>query len=294
MALAGFLAATGCNENATVGDTTGIAAKEESFILAREGDVMPVGQVIISDLNITMEDGSVSVHLPDQEMDGTLSIRETSKKKVEAVGERRYRHTIIEERKTQQSTMMGAEQPAKETLNPLQGLAVIAEMDENGSWTATLEAGEATMEMEKELTKIADQMQNQSDVKVYGTVPRKVGDEWVSSDSDLLGIKDAEGSMKIKFEAVEDFQGERCAKLTGTLDLTGRLEDDGPDGMKMRLSGDFVVLRSLEHRVDLQNRLTGKMEMFGELEPQPGIKMSMKMEGPLEFDGSSVVTSGGE
>lgn len=270
---------------------TDAAAEKDGVILAIEGDVMPVGKVETSEFNMKMDDGKVSVKLPDQNVDGTISIKETKKRKVEAIGEGKYRYTMVEDKKTENTTMMGQEQPAKETLNPLVGLAVIAEKGKDGSWTAKLENGEATEEMEAELTKIKKELEKDTDAKVYGTIKRKVGDEWEVSGGDMFEIEDADGTMKVKFAGIEEFKGERCAKLTGTLDITGRPDDEeAPEGIKMRMTGDFVVYRSIKNKVDLQNKLSGKMEVTGEMEPQPGMKMSMKMEGPLESIGSSVVS----
>jgi hypothetical protein len=289
-ALACFLFVMGCKEKAADGGGSVAGGAEDGVILAVEGEVLPVGKVQVYDYSMGMDGGKVSVKLPDQTSEGTLSMKETKKRKVESIGEGKYRYTMVEERKTERSTMMGQEQPAKETVNPLEGLAVIAEKGAEGTWTAKLESGEATAEMEAELEKIAEELSKDTDAKIYGTARRKVGDEWEVPGSDMMGVKGAEGTVKLKFEGIEDFGGESCAKLTGTLDLSGSPEGEVPEGIKMRMTGDFVVFRSIEHRVDRQNKLTGKMEVSGEMEPQPGMKISMEMEGPLESLGGSKVT----
>ncbi len=288
--LSGLLFVSGCGEKKVANEQEVVEVAEEGVFLAVAGELPPVGQVMVSEFSMGMEGGKLTLKLREQDMEGSFSMSEMKKRKVESIGTGKYRYTIVEEKKTERTTIMGQEQPAKITVNPIEGMAIIAEKGADGIWTTKLESGEATKEMEVELKEIAEELGKDLDSKIYGTARRKVGDVWEVSGGDMMGLKGAEGSVKLKFDSIEDFGGESCAKVTGSLDLSGSPEGKDQEGIKMRMTGDIVVFRSIKHRVDRQNKLTGKMEVSGDLEPQPGIKMCMKMEGPLESSGSSEVT----
>ncbi len=265
--------------------------KEAGVVLALEDDVVPVGKVRVDHFSMEMKEGTVNVTMPDRKMDGVMSIKETRKVKTEGLEKGKVRVTVLEEKKTEQMVMAGQAQPVKTTENPLQGVPVIAEKGADGKWSAELEEGEATPEMVAALTKITDRMNKNLGTRIYGTEPRKVGDEWEMEGDDLMGINGGKGTFKVKFEAIEEFQGEQCAKLTGSMDITGETPAaPGAKGLGMGMEGDFIVYRSLENLVDLSNVMKGKMSVGGEMSPQPGLVMTMKMEGPMEMIGSTTVT----
>jgi hypothetical protein len=287
-----FLFVTGCKEKAQVSGDSGSVpiAVEEGVILAIADELMPPGTVKEEDFSMELKDGKIKITLPEQEIEGALSMKEVKKRKFESIAEGKYRISVLEDRKTERSQMMGQEQPAKETVNPLEGRTVIAERGADGVWKTALESGEATAEMEKEISKITESLSKSKDAQVYGTVARKVGDEWTVNAGEMMEFKDAEGTIKLRFDAIEEHKGQRCAKLTGTLDITGAPADSDMPGMKMRMAGAVIIFRSIEHRTDLSNELKGTMEMSGEMEPQPGMKMRMSMAGNMESLGSAKVT----
>lgn len=293
----GLLAVSGCKEKPVVADSAGadgvaVVADDGSVVLVLEDDPMPVGAVLETTFSMEMEDGKITLTLPDRVMEGATTSKETKKQKIEGLAPHKIRNTLIMKEKTQQTTMAGNEQPPQTSSDPMVGIPVIMEEGDDGKWTATLESGEVTPEIAKELEKLIKSKSEENDKRIYGTVPRKVGDEWVVTGDDLLGIDDSTGTFNVKLEAIEDYMGERCAKITGTMDVegSGPADDEEVSGMKMRTSGAFTVYRSLEHRVDVSNELTGKMEVSGDLEPQPGIKMKMKMAGAMKMTGKAVVT----
>lgn len=300
-ALAGLLVISGCKEKAASGgaaaeDGGGAAVVTEtagdgSVVLALEEDPMPVGAVQEENFKMEIKAGKIVITMPEQEMEGTMSIVETKKTKTEGLAENKLRVTVVQDQKSETMEMAGQKQPAKVTVDPLEGQSLIVEKGADGVWTAMLEDGEASPEMTEALTKISKKMGDSLGTKIYGTEPRKVGDEWEMTGDDLMGIEGGKGTFTVKLESIEEFEGERCAKLTGKMDIAGNTPaGEGAQVMEMRMSGDFTVFRSLEHRVDLSNVLTGTMEVSGEMSPQPGMVMKMKMEGAMEMTGSTVVT----
>lgn len=298
LALMGFLVVSGCKEKAASGGAaagdgggSAVEAADGSVVLALEEDPMPVGAVLEENFRMEIKAGKIVITMPDQEMEGTMSVVETKKAKTEGLAKDKVRVTVLEDQKSETMEMAGQAQPAKVTVDPLEGKSVIAEKGADGVWTAVLEDGEATPEMTEALKKISKKMGDSLGTKIYGTEPRKVGEEWEMTGDDLMGIEGGKGSFTVKFESIEEYKGVRCAKLTGKMDITGNTpEGDGAQQMEVKMSGDFTVFRSLEHRVDLSNELVGTMEVNGEMSPQPGLVMKMKMEGPMEMTGTSVVT----
>jgi hypothetical protein len=290
LALAGLLLVSGC-EKKEVGSGNRVAeVAEVGVVLAIADELMPPGTVKEEDHSLEIKDAKVMISVAGQDVEGTMSMKQVKNRRFESLSEGRYRVTILEEMKTERTAMMGQEQPVKETVSPIKGRSVIVERGADGVWTAKLESGEPTAEMETEIARIAGNLTAGKDVQVYGTVARKIGDEWTVDGGDLMELENAEGTIKLRFAGIEEHKGERCAKLTGSLDLTGTPPNSDTPGLKMRMAGDLVIFRSLEHRTDLTNELHGTMEMFGEMEPQPGMKMTMKVEGTMEALGAGKVT----
>lgn len=288
-ALSGLLLVAGCGKKEAGQAEVGKSA-EDGVILAVEGELVPAGMVKEEDFSMEMKDGKIQITLPDQEVEGTMSMKELKKRKFESIAEDKYRITVLEETKTENSKMMGQEQPAKETVSAIQGQAVIVEKSAEGVWKGSLESGDATDEMKKEINELTEGLSKGKDALIYGTAARKVGDEWAVNAGDMMDIKDAEGTIKLRFAGIEDHKGQRCAKITGSMDITGSPQDSDTPGLKMRMSGDLVIFRSLEHRTDLSNEIKGTMGVSGEMEPQPGMKMKMNMEGKMEIHSSATVT----
>jgi len=289
--LIALMAATlvaGCKKESAVVGTS--AAGDGTFILAVKGEAMPVGKIIERDKKMELTDGEMTVNLQGKEMKGTTSITETHQEKVETLENGKYRYSIIADSKKQSTTMAGQVQDKPEEISPLVGQMVVAEKGDDGVWTAKLESGEATAEMAPGLEKIAKNLNEDLDFRIYGTEPRKVGDTWKVEGPDLMGMKGGAGTFNVKFEGIEDFQGVRCAKITGDIEITGTPDAENASGMKMTMKGDFVIFRSIKDRVDMQNTLTGTMEAKGDLEPQPGMTMRMEMLGNMVLKSGAKVS----
>lgn len=286
--LSGLLFVSACGKKEVAGASVS-NPDEDGVILAIADEPMPPGLVKEEEFTMEFKEAKLKVTLPDRVCDGDMAMKEVKKSKVESISKGKYRFTVLEEIKTESTTMMGQKQPAKVTRSPIEGKPLIAEKGGDGVWKVALESGQATPEMEKEIAKLEKKLSKDEDTEVYGTIPRKIGDEWTVDGADMLGVEDGKGKIKLRLAGIEDHNGERCAKLTGSMDITGSPDKD-TQGLKMRMAGDFVIFRSLEHRTDLSNELKGTIEVFGEMEPQPGMKMKMDMQGGMRATGSAKVS----
>ncbi|MEP2775600.1 MAG: hypothetical protein ABJQ29_03475 [Luteolibacter sp.] len=267
--------------------------EDDSYILAVAGEPIPAGTVAEYASVMSMSDGVVKVTMQGQPMDGSADMKTVEKRRVESLADGSYRYLLIEEVETQKMTMMGQPQEMPAKVNPLVGKPVMVTKGADGVWVAKLEEGEATPDMISELEDVAKGLNEDEDAKLYGTVPRKVGDEWDVESADLMGIDNGAGTFKVKFEGIEDFQGERCAKITGTYEIKGLGPDAdaGESEMTISLKGDYLSYRSLEGRYDVRKEMKGSMVMESVMEPQPGMTMEMNMSGNMTAEGTIKIVS---
>ncbi|MDP4624620.1 MAG: hypothetical protein NWT08_05710 [Akkermansiaceae bacterium] len=239
---------------------------------------------------MSMPDGLVKINLQGQVMEGTTEMETVEKRRVESLENGSYRYLVIDEVEKQTMTLMGQAQPMPPKVNPLVGIPVIVTKGADGVWVANLEEGEVTPETVTKLDDIADGLNDDEDAKLYGTEPRKVGDEWEVESADLMGVENGKGVFKLKFESIEEHEGVRCAKITGNFEIKGTEgEDEGEEGadeMTITLTGDYLAYRSLEGRYDVSKKMDGSMSVKGDMEPQPGMTMQMDMTGKIKADGT--------
>ncbi len=301
LAFTGLIFVSGCERknadvrNASDPQVADSSAQEASapnekagFVLATMEETVPVGKTILVETTTEVPDGRVLVVFRGTEMEGTSSFSEVQRQRIEALDENKLRYTILEDRKTERMNIMGQDQNPPEEESPLVDHPLIAERPAGEPWTVRLEKGKITEPMTEKLERMSKALNENFDAKIYGTVPRKVGDEWTSEGVNLMGMEGGSGIFVVKFEGIEDYKGQRCARLTGTVDMTGTPDDVPPSGdLSMRVSGNFSALRSLEHRIDLKNRLEGRLTVGGTLEPQPGVKMDMELVGKMIVEANS-------
>lgn len=256
-------------------------AEDDSYVLAVAGEPIPTGTTAEYQSKMTMPDGVVKITMQGQVMDGTSEMESVEKRRVESLEDGSYRYLLIEEVEKQTMTLMGQAQPMPPKLNPLVGLPVIVSKGGDGQWGAKLEEGEATPELVSELDEIAEGLNDDDDAKLYGTEPRKVGDEWEVESADLMGVENGKGVFKLKFDSIEEHEGERCAKITGKFEIKGTEEEEGAGEMTITLAGDYLAYRSLEGRYDVSKKMDGTMSVKGDMEPQPGMTMQMDMSGKI-------------
>ena len=264
-------------------------AEEESYVLFKADEPMPKGKALESESLMDLQGGAVSIKMQEQPMDGTTDMKTVEKRRVEGLANGDYRIIIKDDSQSQTMNLMGQPHMIPPTVNPLVGKPVLATKDDDGVWSAKLEEGDPSPEMTTELEDIADSLNNNEDEKFYGTEARKVGDEWEVDGADLMGVENGKGMFKVKLAGIEEYEGEQCAKITGTFKIKG----DGTDGdvdageMIISLEGDYVAYRSLEFRYDLSKVMTGTMNIDGDMEPAPGMAMKINIQGDVSAEATA-------
>ena len=254
------------------------AEDAKTYVLAKKDYMPPAGTVLESTESMELNEGKMQMNIQGQAMEGLMSISENSTEKVEILAVDKIRYTLTEGESKQQMVMMGQAMPAENKSKAIVGKAILI-TKKDGTWSADLEKGEATVLEAPEIKSVAEKRNNQTDHKVYGTVPRKVGDEWEVDGADMMGMEDMKGKVKVKFVKIEKFNGVDCAVLDCSMDLKGAPKD--MKGVGMTVAGKVVVHRSLKDMVDLNADFSGSMVMDGNMEPQPGMKIGMKMKGQM-------------
>ncbi|BCU76576.1 hypothetical protein [Luteolibacter sp. LG18] len=255
------------------------SAADETYVLAKKDHTPKAGSKHVESKKMAMKNGTLKVKAGEQAMEGTCAITETETEAVEYVSADKVKRLMTVGEKSQKMTMNGQELPDEPHPNPLLKVPVTL-TKADGEWTATLDDGkEPTDEQETALSKHEKNMDKSESVTMYGTEPRKVGDTWTVKAADMpfaQDQEDTEGSVKLTFKAVEDYQGKKCAHLEGPMEIKGK----SAEGQSISLKGNVIVYRSIEDLVDLKVSLDGKMEMSGDI---PNGSMSMNGDMTMEF-----------
>ncbi|MGC4015801.1 MAG: hypothetical protein QM755_14940 [Luteolibacter sp.] len=254
--------------------TTHVRA-QDSYVLAKKDDMPKPGTKCEVAKKMAMKNGVLKVKAGDQAMDGTCALSESETESIEYKSADKVKRVVTAGEKSQQMTMNGQELPNEPHPNALLKVPVIL-TKADGEWTAALEDGkDPSDEQQGELEKKEKDQDKSSDVEMYGTDPRKVGDTWTVDAADLpfaKNEKDTKGSLKITFKGVEDCGGKKCARLEGPMELSGKTDE----GQQISLKGNVVILRSLDDHLDMKVDFTGKMEMSGDI-PNGSMSMSGDM-----------------
>ena len=109
----------------------------------------------------------------------------------------------------------------------------------------------------------------------------KVGDSWDLSESEIndefgFNLEDLDGAVSMTLEAVKDHEGEQCAFISYTIDISGIEPDQGFD-MAVNMEGE--VIRSLERYINVSNEGSGTMSMAGDAEG-----FFMEIEGDMDIN----------
>ncbi|MGJ8695450.1 MAG: hypothetical protein ACSHYF_03980 [Verrucomicrobiaceae bacterium] len=264
-----------------------VVADDKAYVLYQENHVLPAGTVLERSLSNTVKDGKLKISMQGEMMDGGMTMETTESDKLESLEGGKYRYTLVSSDESQQMTLMGQPMPANAKVNVMVGKAVVLSKVE-GKWVGKLEEGEATIEQNAEIVKIQTRLNEDPSAKLYGTAPRKVGDEWESDAAGMMGLEDFNGKVKTKFVKIEKFQGVACAVLHSTIELNGTVDE--MEEMTMSLTGTVDSRRSLKDLEDLSFEMKGTMKMNGAMEPQPGLAVKMEMTGPMAMTGKATLT----
>mgnify|MGYP000141469202 FL=1 len=237
------------------------------------------GTVITETETMAMTECAMVMEMQGQKMNGSMTRNGEAIKVATIDSDTQITVVVQKDSSVGSVTMMGQQQPAKEEKEPLHGQTVILTKAE-GKWTGKLKEGEATEKQQKKIDKLVKKYNGESDDKhIYGTTPRKVGDSWDVDPSKVSSFGNGDqklaGTYKVTFKGIEKFQGDDCAVLVADIDVTGAT---GDGDMKMNVKGQFRVLRSLKHLIDLEKKMQGKMKMNGTINKGAG---TMGITGPM-------------
>lgn len=275
-----------CQLSALVLLSISTADAAEKYVLAKKNHQPPAGTKVEQTKQTSLSDGIIELKMQGQEMKGTCVLNESENESLSFAGDK-ITHLLNTSVKKRVMTLNGQEMPEEAPTDALLKVPVVL-TKADGKWTAKLEGdAEPTEEQKAALEKLAKKANKDQDAAMYGTEPREIGDTWNVDAKDLSFTEDDKettGGMKFTFKGVEEFEGRKCARLEGTLELAGKTDED-KGGQKISLKGDVVVLRSLEDLEDLKVSLKGKMEMAGEIP-----NGSMTMGGEMKIEQTAKIT----
>lgn len=263
-----------------------------SYILATERQVIVAGQTYEESDVMQMKDGKFTVTTPQGEMEGTINVTQTKSMRAKAETAEKLKILIAKDETVQTMTLNGQENAPDTKVKPLVGVPVTATLA-GGKWTAVRDDGaEPTEEEAKELKKIGKKLSGDLVRKMYGTEPRKPGEKWSVDAADTIfadedDTKDAKGKVELTFDKVEDYQGEKCAFLSGTINVSGKPGDAAEDAdAKLSMSGKISIIRALDLQTDLSADMKATMDMQMDL-PNGA---TMKMLGPMTLKSEAKIT----
>lgn len=256
-------------------------AEVESYLLAKKDPPVVVGSKLTSEDFTAMKDATFIYKLGDVKVAGTRSFKSVEVVTKECLSPTRFRRIQSKLEQQHRTIISGEIEEEPGEPEPLTGIPVILEKKADGSFTATLEKGEATPKQRKKLDALAREATAPDDLTMFGEQPRKPGDKWevdVTKLSEFGDAKDLRGTMQVEFTGIEELQGMRCAVLKSTFDMTGTEAADNEDEteMKVAMKGEEIFHRSLNDTVTLQALCEARMTLKAEVEGAP-----MELEGPV-------------
>ena len=263
-------------------------ADRKKLLLYRKGSQLPAGTKVIEKSEMKMSSKNLELSVGDLRLAGSMSDWGSREVHGKQMTPDRVRYLLKRADSRKVFTIAGNKNVDEEG-EALTGLPVILERS-NGEWAARLEKGKSNAQQEEELAELEERWNTDDDRVMYGAKPRAIGESWRVDAADVpafLGMADA-----VKGEVVLTLVGEkvlgdvRCARLKGKLDCTALMKGEGEDpDVKIKLEGDFEIVRSLVHYEDIAFDMSGKMTMLVE-GPSPQGPLTMEGDGPFTMTGS--------
>jgi hypothetical protein len=256
------------------------AAEAEGHVLAKKNPAVVVGSKLTMATSSLLKDGKYTFTSDGEKIEGTGTVKSEEIVTIECLSPTRFRRIQTTKEENTRMEMLGETVDEPGEAGPLLGVPVILEKQEkDGSYTATLEKGEATEEQKKELKEIAVDAAVEDELVMYGEQPRKPGDKWdvdVTKLSDFFDGEDMRGTMAVEFVEAKEFDGARCAVLKCSFELSGTLKGEDIEDGKMTFKGTTLLHRSLADHVDLESKTEGRMTVSTKTEDMP-----VEMAGPM-------------
>jgi len=294
VAISGLCALTACKKSPSESGSTSSAGgdstsavdpKTAEHVLFDSSKMLPPGSVIIDTEEMEMKDCKLTMEMQGKVMEGAMT-NVGSKDRIFTFNSEEKVTVVIKNDSSEGSMVMNGEAQAQPRKNDALHDKTVILTKKDGRWSGQLESGEANEDQQKGIDKLAENLNGESDPRhIYGTTPRKVGDTWDVDTAKLSsltkGAGKAEGTFKMTFDGIEEYQGHECAVLTADVDVTA---PTGDGDMVMKMKGKFKIRRSLKHLVDLDNQMEGVVNMTGTINQGAG---KMAIEGPMTLSQKS-------
>lgn len=275
------LALASCGEKKS-DPATGSADPEapQTHVLNDDDFTPPAGRTSVERMVARLEGAAVEVEAFGQKMKGTMTSVEDLETTTVDVAKDQLRILISSQTGSHQMVMNGEEAPDEWEASPLREIPVVA-TKQDGSWRVRLEEGEPDEAQQKELDELARELEVDADRRMYGGQARRIGESW---SVDAAGLEffgemgESEGEVTLTLDKVGEHQGQACAFLSGSLEISGAPPDleEGMEG-RMTLTCELTIIRSLEQQLDLEALIAGEVEMN-----MSWADGRMKMKGPIE------------
>lgn len=265
----------------------------QGVVLAKAGWLPPAGVTVEKSTERWLNNAKMVMSDGNRKLEGGMSTVSRADLREEVVGDGVVRVTCVKDRQRNVLVVGGQQQMRPEVVNPLEGQSVLVSR-RGPLWEARLESGTPPTPAEQmALNALTAEWMKNTDVKIYGTAPRVVGEEWEVDAAALPALAGAgetlTGNMTIKLVELAEFGGGRCAVLEGDLDVTGQLPAGaGAEPRKIRIKGKIKVRRSLEHFEDVSHELKGLMFMSG-VQRVGAVDMTLVAEGELILRGVAAI-----
>ncbi|GAA5127851.1 hypothetical protein JIN84_08100 [Luteolibacter yonseiensis] len=262
----------------TAADTPSAPPSETGFILAKRGHIPPAGTRGKTEGILTIDNATILSHTDGRESKGVYFHGIEARGTFEFLSDTKIRRMLVSRKITGKTVFGDREFPEPVKPVPLEGRPILVEK-KDGKWVAALETGTPELEWVPEIEKMADFLNREVDVELYGDNPRKVGDKW-DVDPTKIGsfaiLDDMTGTYAMEFTGIEDYQGIRCAVLKAEVDLASKSDERQ---MNMRLRGTVTTHRSLGDLSDLRTVTSGNIS----IDATPAPDVTAHIEGPVEI-----------
>ena len=245
----------------------------EEHVLAVKDPAYPVGWTSTTTRVLEVPEMEVEQVLKGKTTTGSGSLNERSQEIVQVLGQDRRRLTIQYDTTNLKHRLGGEKQVEAVTKGPLVRNFILLERA-GDEWRGTLESGVRPHgKQKKSLASMVGRL-NFAD-RLFGYEPKRVGAKWKVSYEEENGRY--EERYKLRFDRVEQFQGQQCAVITGTVKIKDHSGSDGTLA-KTEADAEITIYRSLEYYITLRTELAG--DYTKTLFPRSGARIAMT--GPMK------------
>jgi hypothetical protein len=246
-----------------------------------DGDLRE-GATVVQEFRMDMPEGMATVTGGGEAFEAPLSadlsqVTESEVLPAGPAGARRLRLTHVRD-----VSKFVTRAPREETENgPLHGRQVLCE-ESGGGWRRTLVGAPPDARQRRELALAW------SFGDVYPARGVQVGESWSAEGAALRrlwgmgGTLSFRGSGEFRFERVAEHRGERCAVISGRVEIKARALDEEGREVEMELSYAGTAYRSLSSALDLDAEYVGEMRLNG-TRVEEGLELRVVVTGPVRL-----------